>query len=95
LRREEEMDVAGEGGEARDLGGAGGIAMVTDDVEDGVCGAEGEEQSRVGAQTEQTRGGGRITERSHIYVPGFFLRFLLFRSRDMKLLVRQLYIYMY
>jgi hypothetical protein len=48
LRREEEMDAVREGGEARDLGRAGGSAMVTDSVEDGACGAEGEEKSRWG-----------------------------------------------
>jgi hypothetical protein len=51
------MEAAGEGGEAQDLDGAGGSEMGGDDVEDGAGGAEGEEESRVGAQAEQTRSG--------------------------------------
>jgi hypothetical protein len=49
----------------------GGRRMGTDDVEDGRAGG-----------VEQTRKVGRITKRGHIYVPGFFLHFVLIRSRD-------------
>jgi hypothetical protein len=75
LRREEEMDAVREGGEARDLGRAGGSAMVTDSVADGACGAEGEEKSRWGQSH------GRVKPR--LYVPSFVLLFILFRSRDL------------
>jgi hypothetical protein len=79
--REEEMDATGEGGEARDLGGAGS-SVGTDGVDDGVCGAKGEEESRVGgagganSQRGQNHGG-----EAHLCTR-FFLHFVLFRSRD-------------
>jgi hypothetical protein len=59
---------------APDLGRAGGSAMVTDSVEDGACGAEGEEKSRWGQSHRRVK--------PRIYVPSFVLLFILFRSRE-------------
>jgi hypothetical protein len=81
--REEKMDATGEGGEARDLGGAGGNRRcrgwgVRRGGRRGVAGG-----GAGGADSQR----GRIMEGRHIYVPVFFLRFVLFRSRDLIWLV--------